>query len=184
MRHIHVNTRLLQPSLVIEKAGVKSGQSIADLGCGKNGHLAFHLTGLVGSRGRVYAVDIIKSHLDDIDGELKRQAIKNLRTVWSDLERIGATDIEESSLDVAFIINTLHQAQKPLDLLREAVRLTKSGAKVVVVDWSRYASPLGPDDVYRIDKNKLVDSVKKIGLYLDNEFSAGQYHFGLVLKKI
>ena len=36
----------------------------------------------------------------------------------------------------------------------------------------------------KVDKNKLVDASKKIGLYLESEFTAGQYHFGLVLTKI
>lgn len=184
MRHIHTNTHLLRPDLVAERAGVKAGQKIADLGCGRSGHLAFYLTRLVGAHGLVYAVDIIKPHLEEIDSELNRHEIKNLRTVWSDLELAGATNIEESSLDLVFIVNTLHQSKKPLDLLKEAARLTKSGAKLVVVDWSRHASPLGPDEKQRIDKRKLVDAVKKIGLYLDNEFTAGQYHFGLVLTKM
>jgi ubiquinone/menaquinone biosynthesis C-methylase UbiE len=184
MSHIHSKTGLLRKELIIEKSGLKSGQQIADLGCGRGGHFSFQLAKLVGVRGMVYAVDVIKHYLDDLELELKRQEIKNIQTIWTDLELLGAAAIDSSSVDIVFVINTLHQAKKPIDLLKEATRISKRGARLIVVDWSRSASPLGPDENIRIDKNKLVDAGKKIGLYLDSEFSAGPYHFGLVLTKM
>jgi ubiquinone/menaquinone biosynthesis C-methylase UbiE len=86
MSHIHSKTGLLRKELIIEKSGLKSGQQIADLGCGRGGHFSFQLAKLVGVRGMVYAVDVIKHYLDDLELELKRQEIKNIQTIWTDLE--------------------------------------------------------------------------------------------------
>lgn len=177
-------TKLLNLKLIIEKSGAKSGQIIGDLGCGRSGHFVFTLSQITGQKGKVYAIDVIKNNLAVIDKESNNSGITNISTIWSDLEVFGATKLEDSSLDLVFLINTVHQAKKPVDLLREVTRITKKSAKIIIVDWSQNASTIGPIEGNKVDKLKLVDACKKIGLYLDSEFTAGQYHFGLVLTKI
>jgi ubiquinone/menaquinone biosynthesis C-methylase UbiE len=122
--------------------------------------------------------------LELINRESKQHNIANITTIWSDLEILNATKIANDSVDASFLINSIHQSKKPLNILREAIRITKKGGKIILIEWSGLASPLGPETANRIDKNKLVDVSKKNGLYLESEFAAGQYHFGLVLIKV
>jgi len=184
MSQVNFTTKLLNLDLIIERSGIKAGQSIADLGCGRSGHFVFMLGKIVGMKGMVYAVDVIKNNLDLVTKEADLNNVKNIKTIWSDLEIFGATKLEPGSIDISFLINTIHQSKKPIEVLRETVRITKKGGKIVIIDWSQNSSPMGPIEGNKIDKNKLVDASKKIGLYLENEFTAGQYHFGLVLTKI
>ncbi len=51
---------LLNPDFILEKAQVKEGNSIAGLGCGSAGQFVFPAARIVGNKGKVYAVDIIK----------------------------------------------------------------------------------------------------------------------------
>jgi len=183
MTGINFTTKLLNLNLILEKSQIKAGQSIADLGCGRSGHFAFLLARHVGSKGVVYAVDIIKQNLAIIEKEASLNHISNIKTIWSDIEIYGATQIMPESIDICFLINAIHQSKKPLESLRESIRITKKGGKLIIIDWSKISSPLGPDSSIRIDKDKLVDAAKKNGLYLESDFAAGPYHFGLVLIK-
>ncbi len=176
-------TKLINFDLVTEKSLLRSGHSVADLGCGQTGSFSFLLSRLVGVQGMVYAVDIVRSNLHLIDKEIEINKIANIKTIWGDFESLNATKIPDNSMDCSYLINSIHQSKNPANTLREAIRITKPNGKLVIIDWSEHASPFGPQLSSRISKSKLVDSSKKNGLYLDNEFSAGQYHFGLVLIK-
>jgi ubiquinone/menaquinone biosynthesis C-methylase UbiE len=156
---------------------------VADLGCGPYGFLVFPIAQHLGRRGVVYAVDVVKSHLDKIEREAKHHNLLGVKTVWSDIESVGATKIDEASFDLVYIINTLYQAQKATDMLSEAARLLKVGGRLVIVDWSEEAGPLGPPLTQRIKKDKLKTALAQLGFSEEADFNPGPYHFGLVFSK-
>lgn len=176
-------TNLLNLNLILNKADIKEGQAVADLGCGKFGYFAFLAATKVGERGRVYAVDVVKSNLELVKKEATNRHLNNLQTVWSDLEVPKATKIDSKSLDFVFLANTLHTAKDPLKIMSEAVRMLKTGGKLIIIDWKKIAAPMGPKKESKLDVALLTAAAKKIGLYPEEEFQAGPYHFGLVLLK-
>src|SRR3989344_2513978 len=89
---------LLNPASIFAHAHIKNGMRVADLCCGSSGHFIFPLSKLVGEAGMVYAVDILKSALSGIEGRAKLEGETNINTVWSDLEKYGATKIDSESL--------------------------------------------------------------------------------------
>jgi len=176
-------TSLLDVDLVLTKADIKEKMRVANLGCGSNGYFTFKLSELVGKHGQVYVVDILKEVLAAIDKEAGINCVNNIKAIWSDLEVFGAAKIEADSLDVALLINTLHQSQDRQEMLREATRLLKKDGRLVIVEWKTFASPLGPIAETKIDQGFLISLAKKLGLYLQEEFEPGQYHYGLVFVK-
>ena len=61
------NARLLNPQQLLEKQlELKFGHQVADLGCGGAGYFTLPAARLVGSRGKVYAVDILKTALEGV----------------------------------------------------------------------------------------------------------------------
>lgn len=175
---------LIDVNLIIDKAGIGDKMKIADLGCGSSGHFVFAPARLVGKKGAVYAVDILKPILETINRRAKQENLANIIIVWSDLEIFGATKIESNSLDVALLINTLYLSRKRAEILREAIRMVKKGGKLIVVEWKNIASPLGPPAEERVKKNLLETAAKKLSLNLDEEFEAGKYHYGMVFTKL
>lgn len=178
-----LKTNLLNIDLIFEKAKIKEGEKIGDFGCGKNGYFSFLSAKNVGRKGMVYAVDIIKNNLAIVEKEAKEHNLPQIKTVWSDIETFKATKIEEESLDLIFLVNILHESSKPIDIIKESVRLLKRGGRLVVVEWKKIASPIGPDVASRLDKEFIINIANKAGLIKEEEFEAGKYHFGILFVK-
>ncbi|OGF24221.1 hypothetical protein A3H66_02205 [Candidatus Falkowbacteria bacterium RIFCSPLOWO2_02_FULL_45_21] len=175
---------LIDANLILNKAQVGDKVKVADLGCGSSGHFVFPAVKLVGKKGVVYAVDILRTALETISKRARVENLANIKTIWTNLEIFGATKIETGSLDVALLINTLHQSHKRMEILRESARLLKKNGRLVIVEWKNIAAPFGPPSEEKVNKELVDNWVKKLGLRPEEEFAAGQYHYGLIYVKL
>jgi len=182
--YIAKNNLLLDADLILSKAGLEENMKVADLGCGNMGYFAFQSAKIVGDNGKVFAVDIMRTVLEIIDRKIKTDNLKNIKTVWSDIEKFKATKIENNSLDIVLLINTLYQSQKRVEILRESIRMLKKGGKIVVIEWKNVKIPFGPPVSDRVKIEILKINASKLGLKLEKEFFAGSYHYGLIFIKI
>jgi ubiquinone/menaquinone biosynthesis C-methylase UbiE len=169
---------------IIGKIKLEEGQKVADLGCGNFGFFVWPLAKIVGRKGTVYAVDILKSGLDEIKRRALKENFPQVKTIWSNLEIFKATTIENNSLDGALLINVLHQSDRKADILRESLRMLKRGGKLMIIEWGSSESPLGPHPDRRVRLESLKLAVNKLGLEIKQEFLAGPYHYGLILSKV
>jgi ubiquinone/menaquinone biosynthesis C-methylase UbiE len=174
---------LLNPKFLFEQVGITQGMKVADFGCGNSGLFVFSAASYVGESGTVYAVDILKSVLEAIKSRISFENIVNVVPVWTDLEVYGAAKIPDVTLDVALLINTLHQSGERGGIVREAARMIKSGGKLLIVDWKKTQIPFGPPVERRVDKEQIIMACIEAGLELKKDFDAGMYHFGLVFVK-
>ncbi|MFA5023905.1 MAG: class I SAM-dependent methyltransferase [Patescibacteria group bacterium] len=177
-------TALFNIETILNKMTISEKQRIAELGCGNFGFFVFPSARLVGRQGKVYAVDILKSTLEDIKKQAKKENLPQIEVVWSNLEIFKATNIETSSLDSAFLINILHQSEKKVEMLREAIRLLKRGGQLLIIEWKNVDLPFGPSLEKRVKLDSLRGAVTKLGLEIKEEFEAGPYHYGLILIKL
>ena len=175
--------QLIDPHLLFEKARLHAGMHIADLGCGRVGHVVFPGAMIVGELGLVYAVDILKDVLENIRKRAAMENLLNVQTIWADLERAGKTSIPAKNLDAAFLINVLFQSKNKLAMLDEAFRLLKDKARLVVVDWARDSLPFAPPKEKLIDFDEIKKWARGKGLVVQEEFSAGPYHKGIIFFK-
>ena len=118
----HSGNQLIDPYLLFEKAHLREGMFAADFGCGRTGHIVFPAATIVGERGIIYAVDILKDTLAAIAKRAELENMHNVHTVWSNVEQYGATTIPEQSLDLIFLVNILFHAADPAHMLSEAKR--------------------------------------------------------------
>jgi ubiquinone/menaquinone biosynthesis C-methylase UbiE len=181
---IYGGNELINAQKLLEQGEIKTGFKVADLGCGTTGHFVFPAAEMVGEQGIVYAVDILKSVLQSIEGRAKLWGVTNVKTVWADLERFGATRIEDNSLDLALLINVLFQVKEKQTVIKEAARILKPGGVLIIADWKLVgSSPGGPPPLLRFDPQEARKLAENVGFQFIKEFEAGPYHYGLVFKK-
>jgi len=174
----------MDPYKIFEKVGLKEGMHVADLGCGLTGHFVFPSARIVGEKGVVYAVDILKSALQSLSSWIKSQGLDNVRTVWSDIEKVNKTPIPAHSLDVCFFMNVVSHLKDQTSALTEANRLIKDDGQIVVVDWAKRLGTLGPQDEKSADPEKIIQAATSAGLRLVEQFACSDYHFCLLFKKV
>ncbi len=171
-------------NLILNKIAIREGQTVAELGCGHQGHFVFPLAKRVGQKGTLYAVDIIPSILDEIKKRAYSENLPQIQTVWTNLEVFKGAKIESASVDTALLINVLSQSKKKLDILRETARLLKAGGSLVIADWRLDAPDFGPPADQRLRPNILEDLAIKSGLIVEEKFTVGDYYRAFILKKV
>lgn len=177
---IQSGTELINPFKLLERVGIREDQRVADLGCGALGHFVFPAAQLVGAKGAVFAVDIQRSALEQIEKRSKDGQYFNVHPVWSDIDVFRATRVDAASLDLTLLINNLYLSQNREGLIREMARLSKPGSRIVVVEWKPTASPIGPPPTQRLSKEEARKILKSPFIEFHDEFEAGPYHYGLI----
>jgi len=184
MSYIPTGKGLIDPVKALEEAGIKEEMKIADLGVGAVGHFLFPASDLVGQKGEVYAIDILKHVLEANENRSKLSGKKdNIHYIWGDIDRVGGTKIPDHSMDMALVINVLHLA-KDGGLLGEVKRILHTGGILLVIDWKPAGTHFGPPPEKRLTKDEARRMMEMAGLKLTKEFEAGPSHYGLVATKL
>ena len=97
-----------EPRSNVLQMGLREGMSVGDLGAG-SGHYAIAAAGIVGSSGKVYAVDVQEDVLKHLKDSAHRTGHRNIETIWGNVEKLGGTKLRDQSLDAVILSNTLFQ---------------------------------------------------------------------------
>ena len=100
---------------------------------------------------------------------------------WGNVEKIGGTKIRDGIVDAVIVSNILFQIEDKEKFLAEIKRITKSGGKVLFIDWAE-VSNVGPRKENVILKEKVVEMFKKKGFVFERDISAGEHHYGMILE--
>jgi len=133
---------------------VKPGMVVGEIGAG-TGRVTVWLADRVGPAGRIYANDIDAQALDHLKARCKREGLANVTTI------IGAVDnpkLPPNSLDIAFMTNTYHHLEKPIELVRNILPSLKPGGRLVIVERdkdrsrSKDEATTRPDFIAQMDR--------------------------------
>ena len=155
---------------------------IADFGCGA-GHIGILVAQKTGKDGFVVALDIMEDKLESIKARAKAMGLENIETKRANLEVLGNTGLGDETQDMVLLINILFQSNKKSDILKEAKRVLKSGGSAILVEWKKDGGGLGPPNELRTDVADMQAVFTAEGFTIIRQFSAGQFHYGLIFKK-
>lgn len=171
------------PTENLKNLDIKEGWRAADFGTG-SGFYALALAKRVGDSGRVYAVDVQKDLLAKLANKAKEEHLGNVEVVWADIDQVGGTKLQDSSLDAVVISNVLFQSENKNNLVLETLRVLQHGGEALVIDWSDSYGGLGPhpDQVFKASDAESIFTKNGFGLL--KSFDAGDHHWGLLFKKL
>lgn len=118
---------------VVTASGVKPGMAVADVGAG-TGLFTELFARAVGSKGKVYAVDVSPEFIRNIELRMKKAGFGNVTGVQSSQED---TKLAPGSVDLVFICDTYHHFEKPRAMLASIRRALRPGGALVIVDFER-----------------------------------------------
>jgi len=167
------------PHANVLQMGLAEGMKVGDFGSGM-GHYALAAAHVVGESGRVYAVDVQEDVLTRLKNDATHQKLRNVETVWGDLERAGGTLLKENSLDAVILSNTLFQIEKRKELAAEIKRVLKSGGKLLLVDWAGSYSGMGPTKKQVISEHEAEELFIGAGFHKVKSFRGGPHHYSIL----
>lgn len=118
---------------IVDASCVSPGMTVADIGAG-TGLFTRLFARRVGPNGRVYAVDISRTFVDNIVRTSKESGLTNV---------IGVVDTDHqvmlppNSIDIAFVSDTYHHFEYPRSMLASILAALRDGGKLIVIDFRR-----------------------------------------------
>jgi ubiquinone/menaquinone biosynthesis C-methylase UbiE len=158
--------------------GLRESNIVADLGAG-TGYYSV-AAGETVKRGKVYAVELQKDFLTKIKSKVAEARLRNVETIWGDVEKIGGTKLADSTVDAVIASNILFQVEDKEKFIEETKRILKPKGRVLFIDWLP-SSILRATDV--IPKEKARSMFEKKGFVLERDIDAGEHHYGMILVK-
>jgi ubiquinone/menaquinone biosynthesis C-methylase UbiE len=122
-----------QREKIVGLVGATPGKVIADIGAG-TGLFTLPLSRIVGTEGKVYAVEISKKFLEHIR---TRAASANATNVETVLCTDKSVELPEASADLAFICDVYHHFEYPRETMQTLHKALRPGGELVLIDFKR-----------------------------------------------
>ncbi|MEM1407349.1 MAG: class I SAM-dependent methyltransferase [Bacteroidota bacterium] len=167
------------PDLIIEKFGLLSGKTVADIGAG-TGYFSFKLA----SKGAdVVAIDIEEQFLDYI-AERQQELVNLSGKISTRLSVPNDPLLEEQEVDFILIVNTYHFLEERLSYLSQLRKGLKANGKIIIVDFKAGKQPVGPLEEFKIAKEIVEQELNQVGfVQIESDAEALKYQFIITAKK-
>ena len=171
---------LLNPHVLLKRAGLRSGMRYADFGSGGLGHFVFDGCSLVGEGGQVFAVDILPRELDRLQRRAQDESVHNLSCVRGDIERLHGVAIDDWSLHLVSLVGVAGLVLGELDTLEETARVLRSDGRVLIVDWKPGVRDQFVPQSMHASLEEVTDRLVRFGFVVETTFDAGPEHWGII----
>ncbi|HEX3099878.1 MAG TPA: methyltransferase domain-containing protein [Patescibacteria group bacterium] len=173
--------KFINPQNVVSQMGLKTGQTVADLGSGA-GFFALAAAKLVGNTGKVFAVDVQQSKLTATFSAASQQGFKNIHLVQADLDQ-PISAIPDASCDAVIMASILHEMKDRKMLFANMYRILKTGGVVLTAEWKVAHTIFGPPLEKRIPEDQLEQELAQTGLHKVKSIPADMAHYALLFQK-
>ena len=165
-----------KPHEVIQALELKPGETVADLGAG-SGYFAFRLAQHVGETGRVYAVDVSPDMIVHLNRRARELKAGNV------VAMLSAPDdplLPDAAIDRFFVCDTWHHIDNHPHYLGLLKQMLKPGGQIIMIDFKKEKTPVGPPLEMRIAQDDLVKEMDANGFRLLKEHTFLPYQYFLV----
>jgi ubiquinone/menaquinone biosynthesis C-methylase UbiE len=149
---------------IVDATGVSEGMRVADIGAG-TGLFTLLFAEKVGSSGKVYAVDISRVFINNILQRSREAGRHNVEGIVDSASDVG---LPPQSIDIAFVCDTYHHFEKPLEMMQSIHRALKPGGRLILVDFRRLPGVSTPwiMDHVRAGQAEVVREIESTGFEL------------------
>lgn len=144
---------------------IRAGSAVADVGTA-GGALSLLLSPVVGPAGRVFATDINKDRIADINAAVAKAGVTNITVILGDAHR---TNLPDDCCDAIFMRHVYHHFGDPLRMNRSLWQGLKAGGRLAIADFfptSKKSAPAGKrgeGDNHGIMPETVIEELKAAG---------------------
>jgi SAM-dependent methyltransferase len=167
-----------KPEQIMDLLRIAEGSTVADLGAG-SGWFTIRLARRVGPNGLVYAEDIQAPMVNYIGLRARRESLPWIRPILG-----TATDPRlPNGIDAILIVDTYHEVEDPIPLLRNSAKALKPGGLIGVVDFLPGGGGPGPAPDERVEPESVVKAAEAAGLQLVKREEIPPFVFLLIFER-
>ncbi|UCB55758.1 MAG: methyltransferase domain-containing protein [Thiotrichales bacterium] len=166
---------------IVAASGVKQGMAVADIGAG-TGLFTRLFAERVGREGRVYAVDISRTFVENILRTSREQGLGNVEGIVNSDRDVS---LPPDSIDLAFLTDTYHHFEYPLSMLSSIRTAIRPGGRLIVIDFRRdprFSSRWVMGHV-RAGRQTVIDEITGAGFRLIDDKPLLRTNFYLIFQK-
>ena len=129
----NLRRKMQPPYKLIQRSGVKEGMNVLEVGCGSGAFTTF-VARAIGSKGKIYALDIQPGMLEQLRSKLSRpenEVINNVAPVKGSACNLP---FYNSSLDLVYMVTVLQEIPNRNKALQEISRVLKPGGYLSVTE--------------------------------------------------
>jgi len=177
-RHAGMSSKaFLNAERVLQETGLKAGDIFLDVGCGE-GHFSIAASKIVGSKGRVYALDSYEKSIAALKDQIRTEDIKNIEAIVADVTR--NMPLTDAAVDICLMANVMHgflaNGEVP-GVMTEVARVMKSGSTLAVVEFRKIDGPPGPPISIRMTPEELEALISGYGFKKNRVVEVGPIHY-------
>ncbi|MEQ8154672.1 MAG: class I SAM-dependent methyltransferase [Clostridiaceae bacterium] len=164
----------LNPMETLKRAGLNEKMTVCDIGAG-TGVFAFPAAEITDNT--VYALDISDGMIELLERRKTERGIENLqirKVVSSDLP------VENNAVDLIIMVTVLHEIEDKVSLFAEIRRILRAEGKMMVIEFHKKETPMGPPVDHRISEDSVEEILEKEGFDIEDKVLLGENFYGIV----
>ena len=175
---------LIDSNKFFQELDLQKGISFLDVASGR-GSYSLAVSDIIGSQGRVFAVDLWAEGIEMLKTAAQERKIENITALVSDVGR--RIPVGDQSIDVCLVSTVLHDfVRDGIDrgALNEIVRVIKPDGRLAVMEFKKIDGPPGPPKHIRLSAEDVADRLEPYGFKKDRVVDVGDYNYLILFNKI
>lgn len=170
----------------ITKLPISPGMSIADVGSGP-GYFSFKFADIVGSEGKVYAIETNPKHLDFLRNYVEKYKVQNVEVVTSSFEGIGLSpDVRVDTVYMCSLYHNVYAAftdEERDSFVGSIRRALNPGGTLIIVDNDMVEEDELPYHGPHISRELLISQLYYYGFSFQSQFNFTVQRYVLIFRK-
>ncbi len=144
---------------IVAALGLRPGLEVADIGTG-TGVFTLEMAPILGTSGRLYAVDIHDYFLDHVEAAARKAGLSNVEMI---LATHDSSALPPNSIDLAFVCQVYHHIEQPGPYLLTLWNALRPGGRLVVIDFDRRMGDSFIQGHVRADPSVMREEIEMVG---------------------